>query len=51
MGLPVDGDVASFVLRPFSDEERARVTAACEAAVEMVLQMVTPSRAAKAKTG
>jgi aminoacyl-tRNA hydrolase len=51
VGLPADGDVASFVLRPFSDEERARAIAACEAAVEMVLQMVTPPRSARAKTG
>jgi aminoacyl-tRNA hydrolase len=52
VGKPLDGDVAAFVLRPFSDQDRATVDAACEAAVELVLQMVAPPRAARAmRTG
>ena len=45
VGQPADGDVAAFVLRRFSDEQRPVMAQACEAAVEIVLQMVTPPRA------
>lgn len=46
VGQPADGDVARFVLRRFSDEQRPVMALACEAAVEIVLQMVTPPHAA-----
>jgi len=46
VGQPADGDVARFVLRRFSGEQRPVMAQACEAAVEIVLQMVTPPRAA-----
>jgi UDP-N-acetylmuramoyl-tripeptide--D-alanyl-D-alanine ligase len=42
---PVDGNVAAFVLRRFSEEQTPVMARACEAAVDIVLQMVTPPRA------
>ena len=42
---PVEGNVADFVLRRFSEEQRPVMARACEAAVDKVLQMVTPPRA------
>jgi len=46
VGKPADADLAAFVLRRFTDEQRPLIEKACEDAVEMVLQMVTPPRAA-----